>query len=134
MGGWGFWFFKKLWENIANFHIFKPYSQLTNLRFGWSFLHNLQRHVSHFHFLVFTLNSSREAASLYSDGSFAQIDRVLYVTVSIPEFTVLLKSVECTLKFLKLYSLLRNLKRELTGWTWWGEAISNFINLRHWYL
>ena len=33
----------------------------------------------HIHFLIFTLNSSREAASLYSDGSFAQRDDVLYV-------------------------------------------------------
>ena len=28
--------------------------------------------MSHIHFLIFTLNSLKEAASLYSNGSFAQ--------------------------------------------------------------
>ena len=52
--------------------------------------------MSHFHFLIFTLNSSREVASLYSDGSFAEKDGALYVIVLIPSFTVLLKSIEIT--------------------------------------
>ena len=64
-------------------HIFKPYSWSTNPRFGGNLLHNLQAHVSHFHSLILILNSPREAASLYSDGSFTQRDDDLLVTVSI---------------------------------------------------
>ena len=37
-----------------------------------------------FPFLIFILNSSREAVSLYSDNSFIQRDGTLYVIVSIP--------------------------------------------------
>ena len=70
------------------------------------------RDMSHFHFLISTLNSSREAATLYSDGSSPQRDSTLYVIVLIPYFTVRLKSVESTWKCLILYFLLRNSRKE----------------------
>ena len=46
------------WWKISNVtscftaHIFEPYSKLTNSRFGWNFLLNLQWHVTHIHFLT----------------------------------------------------------------------------------
>ena len=51
-------------------------------RLGSYFLHNLQVHVSHFQDYIFDLNAVNEPTSLYSDGNFAQMIRVLYVTVS----------------------------------------------------
>ena len=42
-------------------------------RLGSYSLHSLQVHISHFQDFIFDLNAVKEPASLYADGSFAQI-------------------------------------------------------------
>ena len=68
-----FLFFFLNCSKAKKIHIFVKHIP-KNPRFGLIFLHNLQGHVSLFHFLIFTSISSREASSLYSDCSFAQRD------------------------------------------------------------
>ena len=45
------------------------------------------KHVSHFHALIFVLKLFRDVAVLYFSGKFAQSNGVLYFTVSKPYLT-----------------------------------------------
>ena len=77
-------FYKKNWSKTEQFTYFETIFLINKSKIWLKVLHNLQEHLSHFHFLIFSLNSSREAASLCSDGIFAQRDGDMYVIVSIP--------------------------------------------------
>ena len=76
--------FWKKFIKTKEIHIFLNHNPNLKTQNFLKFFAGICKHMSYFHFLHFTLSSSREAAGLYLDGNFPQRYGALNLIVSIP--------------------------------------------------